>query len=114
MVIFLCMVYNIYLYFQVEKLNTLGYNVVLFLGRKMRKPNTWSTKVLHPKWQLSDQGVKILDRMKALYELFIHGKCVTLFKILLHSQEMWHRDNKVQLIIAIINQSKKIINDFDN
>lgn len=86
MLIFLYILYNIYVYFQVEKLNTLGYKAIVFIGKKMKKQKTWSAQVLQPKWQLSDHSQKCLDRMKALYEVLINGKCVRLFKILLHSQ----------------------------
>ena len=37
------------------------------------KPAARFTHVLHPKWQLSDQPEKCLDRMKELYEVLIRG-----------------------------------------
>ncbi|TKS67826.1 hypothetical protein D9C73_000850 [Collichthys lucidus] len=70
----------------VEKLNALGYKAIVFIGKKLKKQDTWSAQVLHPKWQLSEHSEKCLDRMKALCEVLINAKCVRLFKILLHSQ----------------------------
>ncbi|KAL1267089.1 hypothetical protein QQF64_002764, partial [Cirrhinus molitorella] len=60
-------------YIKVEKLNTLGYKAIVFIGKKTNKQKTWSAQVLQPKWQLSEQSEKCLDRMKALYELLING-----------------------------------------
>ncbi|XP_048054006.1 probable serine/threonine-protein kinase samkC [Megalobrama amblycephala] len=56
----------------VEKLNTLGYKAIVFIGKKTKKQKTWSAQVLQPKWQLSDHSEKCLDRMKALFELLIN------------------------------------------
>ncbi|XP_034546797.1 G8 domain-containing protein DDB_G0286311-like [Notolabrus celidotus] len=56
-----------------EKLSTLGFRAVLFTAKPAKKPATWVTSALHPKWQLSEQAAKCLDRMKALYEVLVNG-----------------------------------------
>ncbi|XP_034454825.1 uncharacterized protein LOC117769794 [Hippoglossus hippoglossus] len=61
------------LIFLLEKLHTLGHRAIIFHAKPGKKPSTWYTHVLHPKWQLSDQAEKCLDRMKALYEVLVHG-----------------------------------------
>ncbi|KAK1875128.1 3-dehydroquinate synthase, partial [Dissostichus eleginoides] len=55
----------------VEKLNTLGYRAMVFLSKPGKKPSTWKTNVAHPRWHLSDQAAKCIDRMKALYEVLV-------------------------------------------
>ncbi|KAI9546032.1 hypothetical protein NQZ68_031322 [Dissostichus eleginoides] len=57
----------------VEKLNTLGYRAMVFLSKPGKRPSTWKTNVAHPRWHLSDQAAKCLDRMKALYEVLVDG-----------------------------------------
>ena len=58
--------------YELEKLHALGHRAIIFHAKPGKK--TWFTHVLHPKWQLSDQAEKCLDRMKALYEVLITGK----------------------------------------
>nr|XP_019955771.1 PREDICTED: uncharacterized protein LOC109637679 [Paralichthys olivaceus] len=55
-----------------EKLHTLGHRAVMFHAKPGKTPAAWFTRVLQPKWQLSDQAEKCLDMMKALYEVLIH------------------------------------------
>ncbi|MED6294724.1 hypothetical protein CHARACLAT_023986 [Characodon lateralis] len=54
-----------------EKLQTMGHKAVVFVAKPGEKPATWHTHVVHPKWQLTDQAAKCLDRMKALFEVLI-------------------------------------------
>ncbi|XP_029915123.1 gibberellin-regulated protein 14-like [Myripristis murdjan] len=56
-----------------EKLQTLGHRAVVIVAKPGKKPATWHTQVVHPKWQLTAQAAKCLDRMKALFELLITG-----------------------------------------
>ncbi|XP_023818318.1 uncharacterized protein LOC110014374 isoform X4 [Oryzias latipes] len=55
----------------VEKLHALGHRAVVFIARPGRKASTWHAHIVHPRWQLTDQAGKCLDRMKLLYELVI-------------------------------------------
>ncbi|XP_023818317.1 uncharacterized protein LOC110014374 isoform X3 [Oryzias latipes] len=57
----------------VEKLHALGHRAVVFIARPGRKASTWHAHIVHPRWQLTDQAGKCLDRMKLLYELVITG-----------------------------------------
>lgn len=69
--------------FLVVKIWAVGFRGVVFVAKPGKKPATWHAHVVHPKWQLSDQAAKCLERMKALYEVLIAGQPIYLQSFIL-------------------------------